>query len=102
MTARDVKRVPSMALAIVGHVALFHGVSVARVLGRADHKSMAHVRDEAAWLLLRAGYSTTVAGLALRRDHSSIIAARDRFDERLAMDPGLRERMAALTTRSAA
>ncbi len=88
--------IPDEAKSILARVCLLHATHVRFIVGPSRAPSACAVRDEAAWLILRAGFSTTVTGWTLNRDHSTVIAARDRFDARLAMDPGLRERMAAL------
>lgn len=76
-------------------MALARGMLASDLTGvRQDH-GVVVVRDEIVWLLRqqKPPVSFSIIGLAFGgRDHSSMMAARRRFEARLAAEPGLRER----------
>lgn len=90
--ARSVEKKASPTLKQVAHR---RGVSVALLTGKDQYPALCRIREEACWLLWgggpkNGGLSYSEVGVALNRDHSSVMSSCRKFEKRLANEPGLR------------
>ncbi len=74
----------SRAMVILRDVALVGGVTLDDLRGPGRTRKLARLRDLAVWECRRDGLSLYRIGRALRRDHSTILAAMRREEERRA------------------
>lgn len=88
------RRRSSLATRIVGQVAAFHGVTVARLVGDERCGEISRIRHEAMWLLRRERFSfPCIADELGCVNHTSAINGVRKFEARLAADPELRARV---------
>lgn len=69
---------------LIKSVAERNGVSIEAITGPGAYQSIVRVRDEVCWVLRRSGFSYPEIGIAVNRDHTSVMAAVRRFEARLA------------------
>jgi len=80
------------ALRIIDATATYYGISANDILADRRNQGAIRPRHVAMWLACRASrQSTVVLGRVFRRDHTTIIYARDNIDRALRTDPGLRQ-----------
>lgn len=82
---------------VLGEVSGRFGVSVAEILSKDRHKSIARARHVAAWLLRQTGMSYPEIGRALgKRDHTTAMASVERVEAGLAAEPQWRPTLEAM------
>lgn len=74
----------SNASEVIGYVARRFKVTRGELLGRQRKIWLVYARSAVVAILLRRGNSTTTVGRILRRDHTTILNARDRLPEYMA------------------
>lgn len=67
-------------------VAERNGVEPEMITGPGSYSAIVRIRDEACWELRRAGLSYPEIGIAVNRDHSSVMSAVRRHEVRLAAE----------------
>lgn len=86
--ARQIKR-PVRVAEILGVVSGYFGVTLAEMTGPDRRRRIVTARHVAAWCLRRSGFSFVDIGLALNRDHTTIMASVRRVDAERVADPGV-------------
>ncbi len=97
VAVQDTRGLPPRAAGLLTVVAQHTGVSVVTLCGRDRSMPVVRARHVAAWLLIQGDYSLTHVGRILGgRDHSTILASRERVDEWMLNNEAIARRVDAM------